>query len=173
MLILLRRLYLKFQLTHQRSILPREEWWLSVLWPLGGTGENFFFRKAQILPWTLCFRHLKKGRIGFPYVHLGYVISTSNPQPGCYRWAMICRCNLRQEYSLLLPFSKIDVVTLLFDSSFWNRYLQSDILVLYPPWDVSDSLTLSWKNPAIFRGGSVDYSLKSILRSEWNFFGIE
>ena len=42
----------------------------------------------------------------------------------------ISSCNPHQVQGLLRVFSRIDVVTLLFDSSFWNRYLRSALFVL-------------------------------------------
>jgi hypothetical protein len=70
-------------------------------------------------------------------------------------------------------FSKIDVVTLLFDSSFWNRYLRLAHLVLHSPMGSSGDTTPPWRNTAIFWGGSVDYGLKSICQSECNSFQIK
>jgi hypothetical protein len=46
------------------------------------------------------------------------------------------------------------------------------LISVMPLWSVPSDPTLPWKNPAISRGGSVDYGLKSMCGTEWNLFEI-
>ena len=62
----------------------------------------------------------------------------------------------------MLLILEIDVVIFslvpLFETGTYNQAA----LCFIPPWDVSGAPSPPWKNPAIFRGGSVDYGPKSI-----------
>jgi hypothetical protein len=71
-----------------------------------------------------------------------------------------------------MMFFKINLVTFLFDSSLKTRRYNQPSFCPISKCNGSDALVLQWKNPAIFRGGSIDYGPKSIWGSEWNFFGI-
>ena len=62
------------------------------------------------------------------------------------------------------------MATLFFDSSFGSGIYNQVSLFFISPWEVSDDLIFPRKNPAILRGSSVDYGLKSICGSEWKPF---
>ena len=82
------------------------------------------------------------------------------------------RCNPHRMQVLLLRFQRLvwlpSSLIPLFETDTYDQLS----LWLMPLWSVSSDPTLSWKNPAIFRCGSVDYGPKSICGREWNLFEI-
>jgi len=72
------------------------------------------------------------------------------------------RCNRhRKEGSVELP-SKVDLITLLFDSPFGLGIYNHAFLSSTSPRGVNDDLILPASNTDIFETDSVDYSLKSV-----------
>jgi hypothetical protein len=67
-------------------------------------------------------------------------------------------------------FSKLDLVTLLVDSSFGSGIYTHVFLPTISPRGVNSDLILPTGNTGIFEGDSVDYGTKSICGSEWKSF---
>ena len=78
----------------------------------------------------------------------------------------ICRWNSRWVEGFLPPLLKIDVVISSLMPLFETGTYNLGSLCFIPPWDVSGALNLPWKNPGIFKGGSVFYGMKSIGRPD-------
>ena len=73
-----------------------------------------------------------------------------------------CRCNRhREEGSVELP-SKVDLITLLFDSPLELGIYDHAFLSSTSPRGVNGDLILPARNTDIFETDSVDYSLKSV-----------
>ena len=69
-------------------------------------------------------------------------------------------------------FSKIGVVTLLFDSCFWNRCLRSAFFVINASVERIQWPNFPVKESCNFRSGFVDFAPNSICDTEWNLFEI-